>query len=130
MARLLAHRTRARVVAGGVVAFLALFGLGLAIAPRGSGEAAGGAPEATVPATTIQPVQPAAPVSVGTVQALGKLPVLRAPEPRTSRRPSPRPRLPDAVVPPRAPPPVAPPPRVTPPPPVGPDCVGAGCDYK
>lgn len=130
MARLIPRHTRVRLVGAGVVAFLALFGLGLAIAPRGSGEAPGGSVETTGTAATIQPVQPAAPVSLGTVQALGKLPALPPPKQRKFPPPSPRPPQRGGTVRPFLQPPVVPALPVVPPPPVGPNCVGAGCAYE
>ena len=120
---------RLTLALGATLAFLALFGLGLAIAPDDSGKAA--VATSDLPAVTIEPAPAAAAVKLGDVRTVGLLPVLRPkPKPKPSPAPNPPPGpAPPAGPPPAAPPPAAPPPAAPPPPPP-PTCIGAGCGYK
>ena len=131
MPSLIAERPRLALGVAAALVALLLFGLGSAIAPGASGGASSDPPE--VPVASVRPVDASKPLSVGTVRALGRLPVLKAPKrtrkPGSSRGSSGNAALPPPVV---APPPVAPPPIAPPPaaPPPGPQtCIGAGCDY-
>jgi hypothetical protein len=130
---LIADRPRLALALAAVLACLALFGLGVAIAPGAAGD-----PTPVAPVGQVRPAHAAKALSVGSVRELGTLPALRAPRPKPKPRPGPPPSRSSgsggggaATPPPVAPPvaaPIAPPPVA--PPPGPPSCIGAGCDYR